>query len=84
SLPPVFRPFPPDCKHIDSGSDCADWTRIRTELNWQPRIRFDEGMSQSLLFYRNEPRYAFRQDSLSPACGVQEEVTEIPKRFAVS
>lgn len=77
SPPPVFRPFPPDRKQIDIGSYCADWTRIRTELNWQPRTRFDEGMSQSLLFYRREPRYSLRQDCLSPACGLREKPTDI-------
>jgi len=73
---PALRPFPPDHKKIDIGSYRADWTRIRTELGWQPRTHFTEGISRALLFYQAEPRYRLRLDDPGPTCGVRDELQD--------
>ena len=62
--PPVLRPFPAEQKLIDIGSYYADCRRIRRELAWAPRVRFEEGIERTLAFYRTElPHY------LDPASG---------------
>lgn len=45
-------PFPPDRKRIDIGDYYGDYTRIRTQLGWQPRISLRVGLEHTLAFYR--------------------------------
>lgn len=45
-------PFPDDRKAIDIGDYYADFTRIRGELGWAPRVGIEEGVALSLAFYR--------------------------------
>jgi UDP-glucose 4-epimerase len=46
-------PFPPDRQAIDIGDYFADFTKIRTELGWEPQTQLREGLARSLEFYRN-------------------------------
>jgi nucleoside-diphosphate-sugar epimerase len=48
-----FVSFPPERKSIDVGSIPLDWTRIRDELGWMPRIPLAEGLERSLRFYES-------------------------------
>ena len=50
----AFRivPFPPDRQRIDIGDYIADYTLIRNELGWQPRIDLREGLARSLEYFR--------------------------------
>lgn len=48
----VTHSYPPDRKRIDIGDYYADFSRIRTLLGWTPRTRLDEGLRQTLPFYR--------------------------------
>jgi UDP-glucose 4-epimerase len=51
-------PFPPDRKVIDIGDYYADFSRIRRELNWMPRVPLAEGLRRSLDYYRQVlPQY---------------------------
>jgi dTDP-glucose 4,6-dehydratase/UDP-glucose 4-epimerase len=45
-------PFPPDRKAIDIGDYFADFTRIRTELGWAPRVDLEEGLVRTIEFFR--------------------------------
>jgi UDP-glucose 4-epimerase len=45
-------PFPEDRKTIDIGDYYGDFTRIRDELGWEPRVGLEEGLERSLEFYR--------------------------------
>jgi UDP-glucose 4-epimerase len=45
-------PFPEDRKAIDIGDFYADFSRIRSELGWQPRVSLREGLRRSLDYYR--------------------------------
>jgi nucleoside-diphosphate-sugar epimerase len=44
-------PFPPERKRIDVGSVTIDWSRIRRELGWSPRVEVDEGLTRSIRYY---------------------------------
>jgi len=50
-------PFPPDRKAIDIGDFYADYSRIRDELGWEPRVGLREGLERTLAFYRAEGRH---------------------------
>lgn len=51
---PRYRlvPFPSDRKAIDIGDYYADFTKIRNELDWTPRVALAEGLTSSLDYYR--------------------------------
>jgi nucleoside-diphosphate-sugar epimerase len=44
-------PFPPARKSIDIGDYYSDFTKIRTALGWEPRIRLTEGLRRTLDYY---------------------------------
>ncbi len=48
----VQRPFSAAEKAIEIGSYYADTSRIARELQWKPRIRFEEGFPETLRFYQ--------------------------------
>lgn len=53
-----YVPFPPERKRIDVGSVTIDWSRIRAELGWSPRVEVDEGLARSIRYYeRHLGRY---------------------------
>jgi nucleoside-diphosphate-sugar epimerase len=45
-------PFPDDRKAIDIGDYYGDFSRIKDDLGWQPRVGLDEGLQRSIDFYR--------------------------------
>ncbi len=45
-------PFPPDRKAIDIGDYYSDFSLIRGELQWQPRVDLNEGLRRTLEYYR--------------------------------
>jgi dTDP-glucose 4,6-dehydratase/UDP-glucose 4-epimerase len=45
-------PFPPERKAIDIGDYYSDFTLIRDELGWTPRIGQEAGLRRSLDYYR--------------------------------
>lgn len=52
------REFHPQEKAIHIGSYYADRNRIARELQWRPRIRFEQGFRQALQFYESaSPRF---------------------------
>ncbi len=44
-------PFPPERKVIDIGDYYSDFTKIRQELGWTPRISLAEGLQRTLAYY---------------------------------
>ena len=48
----AVREFPKDRKTIDIGDYYADFTAIRNEIGWQPRIDLHDGLARSLEYYR--------------------------------
>jgi dTDP-glucose 4,6-dehydratase/UDP-glucose 4-epimerase len=45
-------PFPPERKAIDIGDYYGDWSRAREVLQWQPKVRLEDGLKRSLEYYR--------------------------------
>jgi UDP-glucose 4-epimerase len=45
-------PFPSERKAIDIGDYYSDFTKIRTELQWEPTVPLEEGLARSLAFFR--------------------------------
>lgn len=45
-------PFPPDRKTIDIGDYYADFTKIETQLGWSPQVTLENGLNQTLEYYR--------------------------------
>ena len=45
-------PFPPERKVIDIGDYYSDFTKIRQELGWVPRVSLAEGLQRTLAYYR--------------------------------
>ncbi len=51
-------PFPADRKAIDIGDFYADFSKIRAELGWTPRVSLRDGLALTLDYYRaNGPAY---------------------------
>lgn len=47
-------PFPDDRKAIDIGDYYGDFTRIKGDLGWEPRVGLHEGLQRSIDFYREQ------------------------------
>ena len=47
-------PFPEDRKAIDIGDYYGDFSRIKEDLGWEPRVDLDEGLRRSIDFYREQ------------------------------
>jgi len=45
-------PFPPERKAIDIGDYYSDYSKIKTELGWEPKIALAEGLRKSLDYYQ--------------------------------
>jgi len=46
-----ISPFPEDRKAIDIGDYYADYGKIRTALNWNPRLSLEQGLTKTLHYY---------------------------------
>jgi UDP-glucose 4-epimerase len=45
-------PFPNDRKAIDIGDYFADFSRIRRELGWSPKVELEDGLHRTIEFFR--------------------------------
>lgn len=45
-------PFPVDRQNIDIGDFYGDFSKIKTELGWSPKVPFEEGMRRTLNYYK--------------------------------
>ena len=53
-----YIPFPENRKAIDIGDYSGNYSKIKQELGWQPRISLEEGLKRTLSFYQtNYPHY---------------------------
>jgi len=48
-----IRSFPPDRKRIDIGDYYADYSRIRSVLEWEPKVSLREGLARTVAFFRD-------------------------------
>lgn len=47
-----YVPFPPARKSIDIGDYQGSFEKIKHQLGWQPRTGFEEGMRQTIAYYK--------------------------------
>ncbi|MBP0015848.1 MAG: NAD-dependent epimerase/dehydratase family protein [Roseofilum sp. SBFL] len=53
-----IREFPPERKRIDIGDYYTDYSKIKSSLGWTPKRSLEEGLTQTLAFYRDHlPQY---------------------------
>lgn len=50
-------PFPPERKAIDIGDYYSDFSLVRKELGWSPKIDLQEGLRRSLAYYREHGQH---------------------------
>ncbi len=48
----VAVPFPDEQKRIDIGDYVADYSRFRAATGWRPRVALEEGLAETVAFYR--------------------------------
>ena len=49
--------FPAERKRIDIGDYYGDYTKISTQLGWQPKTKLHDGVSRTLEYYRRYKEY---------------------------
>lgn len=47
-----ITPFPAEKKKIDIGDYYADYTKIKTDLGWEPQVTLAEGLKRTFTFYK--------------------------------
>ncbi|MBI2251823.1 MAG: GDP-mannose 4,6-dehydratase [Armatimonadetes bacterium] len=51
-------PWPKERADIEIGDYAADFSKIKKELNWEPKVSLDEGLKKTIEFYkRNKEHY---------------------------
>ena len=50
-------PFPKDRKAIDVGDFICDYSAFRDQFGWVPKVNFEEGIQQSIEYFREEFEY---------------------------
>ena len=52
-----FVPWPEDRQRIETGDYVADFTKIKQQLGWEPRVSFDDGLEQTVRYYRQHKKH---------------------------
>jgi nucleoside-diphosphate-sugar epimerase len=47
-------PFPEDRKAIDVGDFICDYSALRNEFEWEPKVSFEEGIQRSFEYFKDE------------------------------
>jgi UDP-glucose 4-epimerase len=56
-------PFPPKRKAIDIGDYYSDFSKIKTLLDWEPRISLREGLCTTLAYYQKHHEHYWGEDA---------------------
>lgn len=49
----IFTPFPEELKKIDIGDFYSDYSKIKTNLGWNPEVSIDAGFKKTIEYFRN-------------------------------
>ncbi|HUQ90532.1 MAG TPA: NAD-dependent epimerase/dehydratase family protein [Bryobacteraceae bacterium] len=71
-LPVSIRPFPEDRAVIDIGSYSTDSSLFESTFGWKPAVRFEEGITSTLAYYRCELRHYLDPANPQPFCSLPE------------
>jgi UDP-glucose 4-epimerase len=52
-----IKSFPAERKRIDIGDYYADYSRIKTELGWAPKVPLTQGLEQTLSYYKKHLKH---------------------------
>lgn len=52
-----LEPFPPERKSIDVGDYFGDFSLIKKELGWEPKVCLPEGLARSVSYYKKNCKY---------------------------
>jgi UDP-glucose 4-epimerase len=55
----VEAPFPEDLSRIEIGDYEAEFSRIKDEMGWTPRIDLDQGLTKTIEYYRKNKEHYF-------------------------
>ncbi len=55
-------PFPPDKKKIEIGNYCADYSKIKRVLGWEPMTPLREGIKRTIEFYRQYRQHYWEEE----------------------
>jgi dTDP-glucose 4,6-dehydratase/UDP-glucose 4-epimerase len=55
-------PFPSERKAIDIGDYYGDFSLIKQELGWQPKVGLREGLERTVIYYQNHYRHYWDND----------------------
>ena len=55
-------PFPSERKAIDIGNYFGDFSLIKQELDWQPKVGLREGLERTIIYYQNHYRHYWDND----------------------
>ena len=53
----VYVPWPETNKKIDVGDFTANIDKIKKEIGWRARVPLEEGLSQTIQFYKENKKY---------------------------
>jgi nucleoside-diphosphate-sugar epimerase len=53
----IIKEFPADRKKIDIGDFYADYSLIKSELGWEPKVPLEEGLKRTLEYYKKYLKY---------------------------
>ncbi|MAG44557.1 NAD-dependent epimerase [bacterium] len=54
-----FIPWPKEKKRIDIGDYYSDWKKIKKMLGWKPKVSLEQGLKQTLDYYRQHHKHYF-------------------------
>lgn len=63
-------PFPDELRRIDIGSYFSDTCLARTDLGWEPEICMEDGVRETLGYFRRHLRHYLPLPSWEPAMGI--------------
>jgi len=56
----LLKQFPQERKAIEIGNYVADIGKIKTDLNWEPKIKLEEGIKKTINYYKKYKNYYWK------------------------
>ena len=56
----LLKQFPQERKAIEIGNYVADIGKIKTDLNWEPKIKLEEGIKRTINYYKKYKNYYWK------------------------